>query len=177
MEETRTLPTIFQNSDGEDIIIADIPIDTTIEELGQTAKELKASSVKFPHSTEIFFSDCRMDITYFFEMPENMHKLFSSQEALCLYLERELKVIAPSIANIFSEKSCAVYWDSASHKRESLEITYTIANETETERSYFKVNDSRYEQILKTTVIETAMQHLQISRLLAQLVTNPTKNN
>ena len=118
-----------------------------------------------------------MDITYFFEMPENMHKLFCSQEALCLYLERELKVIAPSIANIFSEKSCAVYWDSASHKQEPLEITYTIANEIETERAYFKVNDSRYEQILKTTVIETAMQHLQISRLLTQLGTNPTNNN
>ncbi len=177
MEDTRTLPTKFQNSKGEDIIIADIPIDTTIEELAQTAKELKASLVKFPHSTEIFFSNGRMDITYFFEMPENMHKLFSSQEALCLYLERELKVIAPSIANIFSEKSCAVYWDSASHKHEPLEITYTIANETETERSYFKVNDSRYEQILKTTVIETAMQHLQISRLLTKLITNPTKDN
>ena len=177
MEETKTLPTKFQNSDGEDIIIAGIPIDTTIEELAQMAKELKTSLVKFPHSTEIFFSDGRIDITYFFEMPKNMHKLFSSQEALCLYLERELKVIAPSIANIFSEKRCDVYWDSASHKKEPLEITYTIANETETERSYFTVNDSRYEQILKTTVVETAMQHLQISRLLTQLVANPTKNN
>ena len=177
MEETRTLPTKFQNSDGEDIITAGIPVCTIIEELAQMAKELKASLVKFPHSTEIFFSDGSIDITYFFEMPENMHKLFSSQEALCLYLERELKVIAPSIANIFSEKRCAVYWNSSSHKQEPLEITYTIANETETERSYFTVNDSRYQQILKTTVIETAMQHLQISRLLTNLVTNATKNN
>ena len=177
MEEQRTLPIKFQNSNGEDIITADIPIYTIIEELAQMAKELKASLVKFPHSTEIFFSDGRIDITYFFEMPKNMHKLFSSQEALCLYIERELKVIAPSIASIFSEKRCAVYWNSSSHKQEPLEITCTIANETETDRSYFTVNDSRYEKILKTTVIETAMQHLQIGRLLTQLVTNSTKNN
>ena len=177
MEEQRTLPIKFQNSNGEDIITADIPIYTIIEELAQMAKELKASLVKFPHSTEIFFSDGCIDITFFFEMPKNMHKLFSSQEALCLYLERELKAIAPSIASIFSEKRCAVYWNSSSHKQEPLEITYTIANETETDRSYFTVNDSRYEKILKTTVIETAMQHLQIGMLLTQLVTNSTKIN
>ena len=75
MEEQRTLPTKFQNSDGEDIITADIPIYTSIEELAPIANELIASLGKLPHSTEIFFSDGRIDITYFFEMPKNMHKL------------------------------------------------------------------------------------------------------
>lgn len=38
--------------------------------IGTNGKWAKASLVKFPHSTEILFSDGRIDITYFFEMPK-----------------------------------------------------------------------------------------------------------